>query len=89
MEKTTYAVEVTDTFGGEANYCWVRRYKVRAASMRGAISKVARHSGYRFRCEANYGDENRYRARGACVCAFVRWFDESDPSMVAEYTEAL
>jgi hypothetical protein len=21
----TYRIEVTDTFGGEANYCWVRR----------------------------------------------------------------
>ena len=24
----TYAVELTDTFGGEANYCWVRRARV-------------------------------------------------------------
>jgi hypothetical protein len=23
-----YAIEYTDTFGGEANYCWVRRAKV-------------------------------------------------------------
>lgn len=23
-----YAVELTDTFGGEANYCWVRRARV-------------------------------------------------------------
>lgn len=23
-----YAVELTDTFGGEANYCWVRRAKI-------------------------------------------------------------
>ena len=25
MAKTTYFVEITDTFGGEANYCWVKR----------------------------------------------------------------
>lgn len=24
----TYDIEVTDTFGGEANYSWVRRYRV-------------------------------------------------------------
>ena len=24
---TKYIIEVTDTFGGDANYCWVRRYK--------------------------------------------------------------
>jgi hypothetical protein len=23
-----YEVEVTDTFGGEANYCWVKRFKL-------------------------------------------------------------
>jgi hypothetical protein len=23
-----YQIEVTDTFGGEANYCWVRRYTI-------------------------------------------------------------
>lgn len=27
----TYQVEVTDTFGGEANYSWVRRYEFDAA----------------------------------------------------------
>jgi hypothetical protein len=25
--RNTYEVEVTDTFGGEANYCWVNRYE--------------------------------------------------------------
>lgn len=25
-----WQVEVTDTFGGEANYCWVRRYTIGA-----------------------------------------------------------
>lgn len=34
--KNTYFVEVTDTFGGEANYCWVRRYKVSASSKLGS-----------------------------------------------------
>jgi hypothetical protein len=27
---TTYNVEVTDTFGGEANYCWVHRHTFEA-----------------------------------------------------------
>jgi hypothetical protein len=34
--KNTYKIEVTDTFGGEANYCWVSRYTVKAKSIRGA-----------------------------------------------------
>lgn len=29
----TYNVEYTDTFGGEANYCWVRRAKVTMPEM--------------------------------------------------------
>ena len=34
----TWDIEVTDTFGGEANYCWVYRY---AISMPGGISYLA------------------------------------------------
>ena len=37
-----YFVELTDTFGGEANYCWAKRYKVAASSFNGAIRKVAK-----------------------------------------------
>lgn len=29
----TYNVEYTDTFGGEANYCWVERVKVRVLEL--------------------------------------------------------
>ncbi len=34
MEK--YHVEVTDTFGGEPNYCWGKSYIVAASSPQGA-----------------------------------------------------
>jgi hypothetical protein len=74
--QNVYRVEVTDTFGGEANYCWVKRYTIRARSMRGAISKVARATGYRFRLDAAYGDMARYNARSAAVCAFVEYAGE-------------
>lgn len=36
-----YFIEQTDTFGGEANYSWVRRYIVLAKTERGAMRKVA------------------------------------------------
>ena len=39
-----YFVELTDTFGGEANYSWVNRYKVVASSFNGAIRKVSKDS---------------------------------------------
>ena len=44
--KNTYLFEVTDTFGGEANYSWVRRYTVHATSMSGAIRMVNREEGF-------------------------------------------
>ena len=39
--KMIYFVEVTDTFGGEVNYSWVRRYLVRAKSIRDRCVKRA------------------------------------------------
>ena len=41
----TYLLTVTDLFGGEANFSWVRRYKVTAKSHLGAIQKLAKHTG--------------------------------------------
>ena len=71
-----YFVELTDTFGGEANYCWIKRYKVAASSFNGAIRKVAKESFYRFRYEYDTGDMVKYKAPGACVCAFVEEYNE-------------
>ena len=76
-EQSTYFVEVTDTFGGEANYCWARRYKVIAKSTMGAIRKVGHDMGLNFRKAYDSGDEARYNAQHACICAFVEWFDET------------
>jgi len=70
-----FYIEVTDTFGGEANYCWVNRFKVSASSILGAIRKVSKETGWSFRQEYDCGDMVRYKAQGACVCAFVAWFD--------------
>ena len=40
--KKLFFVEMTDTFGGEANYGWVNRFMVTAASSLGAIRKVTK-----------------------------------------------
>ena len=45
MKHEIFIIEVTDTYGGEANYCWVHRFKVRASSTMGAIRKVGREMG--------------------------------------------
>lgn len=69
--KREWKVEITDTFGGEANYCWVRRLKVKARSMRGAISAVSRKTGYSFRIAYDCGNIARYNAKCAAVCCFI------------------
>ena len=72
--KHTYFIEMTDTFGGEANYCWVNRFIVSASSERGAMRKVARQTGSNVR---NVGCD-RWDAVGACVCYFVEWIDPAE-----------
>lgn len=69
-----YKVEITDTFGGEANYCWIRRYLVKAKSERGAVQMIARRYGPGWKAEYS----GRYNLSGACVCMFVDWIDEAD-----------
>ena len=72
--KHTYFIEMTDTFGGEANYCWVNRFIVSASSPRGAMRKVAKKTGFAVR---NVGCD-RWDAVGACVCYFVEGIDAAD-----------
>lgn len=71
-------VEITDTYGGEANYGWAQRFRIKAASPQGAITKVSKLTRWRFRQEYDTGDLVRYNALGAAVCAFVE--PEYDPT---------
>ncbi len=74
--QSIFFVEVTDTYGGEANYCWVQRFKVHASSFTGAIRKVSREMGMRSRINGNYGDMARYDFKGAAICAFVMPYED-------------
>lgn len=75
---TTYTVEHTDTFGGEANYCWANRYTItederkplsRLALVRRAKS-LCGMSGVR--CQVtDYGDMIEIRPAGLCQVIFV------------------
>ena len=78
MSKNTesFYVELTDTYGGEANYNWVKRFIVRAGTFRGAISKVSKETGYSFKCVMDSGEVKRYDVNGNCICAFVEYADE-------------
>lgn len=72
-----YHIEITDTFGGEANYCWKKEYLVKANTVRGAITKLAKSQGGGWRKDWGDSDTTRYNLKGACVCAFVMYLPES------------
>ena len=74
--KTLFYIEVTDTYGEDANYSWVKRYKVNASSELGAIRKVSAEKGLNFRKEWDTGDLVRYDAKHCAVCAFVSPYED-------------
>lgn len=83
-----YRVEVTDTFAGEPNYCWVRRYVVpgsnesdrakQIAANKRAIKRAAGLSGAPGSWDW-YGDGGAFYLRGACVVILAHWDDTLDP----------
>ena len=76
MKTQTFFVELTDTYGGEANYSWAKRLKVTATSMRGAVQKVSRETGINWRCAGDFGDQKRYDSKSGCTCFFIESFDD-------------
>ena len=66
-----FTVEVTDTFGGEANYSWVRRYTFTARSFRGAVGMLAREYATGWRKVLECGDHCQYKLTNACITAFI------------------
>ena len=68
-----YKIEITDTFGGEANYSWVTRHEIKAKSMLGAVQKLSRLSGLNWRKVGDYGDMCRYDSKSGATCAFIEF----------------
>ena len=69
----TYKIEITDTFGGEANYSWVTRHEIKAKSMLGAVQKLSRMSGLNWHKVERRGDTCRYDSKSGATCAFVEY----------------
>lgn len=74
-----YTVEVTDTFAGEANYSWVRRYSFEAPDDATDLQiirrakKMAGWNGYPCTTE-NMGDMFTLRPKdGSCVIMFITY----------------
>lgn len=72
-------VEVTDTFGGEANYSWVRRYELPQTKERTTrqivreAKALASWTGLKCRT-TNYVDMIELRPVGICQVMFIQIF---------------
>ena len=69
-------IEVTDTFGHEANYSWVRRYVMDlpdSLSDYAIVRRVKKEIGWSgSRCvTTNYGDTIELRPMGVCQVCYV------------------
>ncbi len=71
-----FYIEVTDTFGGEANYSWVARHVISANTRRGAVQKFSRLSGINWKCVAKYSDMERYDSASGASCYFIEDYDD-------------
>lgn len=75
-----FYIEVTDTFGGEANYSWVTRHIVRGENERGAINRFARMSDMHWHSVGC----DRYDSASGLTCLFIEQYDpenHGDPSL--------
>ena len=72
----TWDIEVTDLFGGEANYAWVRGYEIGVPddisdlALVRRIKSVAGYSGIRGQTYVS-GDSVEIRFPGRCVVIFA------------------
>ena len=70
-------LEYTDTFGGEANYCWVERHEIADTSL--SIRKILQTArevfgiNTKLRMQYDTGLERRYNLQGCCRCLFIVW----------------
>ena len=69
--ETLFFVEITDTFGGEANYSWVTRHVIKAKSFRGCANALSRRSGLNWRSVGC----DRYDSKSGATCAFIDYYD--------------
>lgn len=74
---TKFTAEYTDTFGGEANYCWVKRttFDVKTNSNRAILRKAKALMGLsnvRGTVE-DYGDMLKFTPYRSCTVLFVTY----------------
>ena len=73
-QKERFYFHLTDTFGGETNYCWIKRYYVDAYSLHGALCIISRETGYNFSLYCT----DIYHAKGACIALLLEDWETID-----------
>jgi hypothetical protein len=73
-----YDIEMTDTFAGEANYCWVKRGELEAPATLTRLALVRRAKALMglngVPCRTyDHGDMVEIRPRSACIVMFVHY----------------
>lgn len=77
-----YNIEITDTFGGEANYCWVKHGKTNRNSRKGIIAAVKELAGWNGWCRIrvihwtnDFIEIRPTLSSGVNQVAFIHWED--------------
>ena len=70
-----WSIEITDTFGGDANYSWVKRFDIETdvnATSGDILKEIEVASGFGGFTEAyDDGDSIRFDHETDCVCIFA------------------
>ena len=87
MVQTDIHYEITDTYGGEANYSWVRRGEIQCKpgenySDLAAVRRVKKAAGWEnLRCKReNYGNMIVLRPYGQCIIMFIKFYSHGSAS---------
>ena len=85
--QTDIHYEITDTYGGEANYSWVKRGKIEGKpgedySDLAAVRRVKKDAGWEnLRCKReDYGDMIVLRPVGQCIVMFINFYPHGSAS---------
>lgn len=84
-----WMVEYTDTFGGDANYSWVKRLEI-SVPANASQSKIMRHAKAKMGLTGvkgqtfNYGDCYEFRPYGLATVMFVTWVEAKETDEIGQ-----
>jgi hypothetical protein len=88
---TNYYIELTDLFGGELNYSYIKRYTTKAKSIQGAIGKLSREIGLNFRAYDKTSYDGVYHSTSKLTGVWIEEYETNDSSHISAncHTEEL